>query len=200
MICYNGFLCIQILISEFVNIQGWNSSLKYCDLTVLFKSYCTCPSLALQKENSSPPFGTLWLIFHWVQLILKLDADKVRSIDCLIYSHRVCTPWAVKLQNSNQGNTETLKIFIENCPENTSGPVLPLSFITFVVVQRNVWNWVSLCFVQENHPACLYRHKSVILDLVEKCFTEKGFWSHDISPDSVLHQTPITQGLVVLRQ
>lgn len=33
--------------------------LQVCDLIVLFKSYCTYPSPALQQENSSPPFGML---------------------------------------------------------------------------------------------------------------------------------------------
>lgn len=150
-------------------------------ISLLFYSFCTVPVHLLQlllEWSPGSPFGAFWFIFHWVQLILKLDADKVWSIDCLIYSHYVCTPWAVKLQNSNWGNTETLKTFSEHISLQCVPP--PLSFMTF------------LCMCT----------KCVILDLVDKCFTNsrRGFWSHDISPDSVLHQTPIPHGLVVLPQ
>lgn len=105
--------------------------------------------------------GALWFIFHWVQFILKLDADKVRSIDCLIYSDRVCTPWAVKLQNSNRGNTETLKTFREHiCLRSLPALLLPPSFMLFVVVRMCIW---VLCvdFQKELLPAPTHAQTSV---------------------------------------
>ncbi len=138
----------------------------------MFSFDCNCPSPATPAQKKKNLlvlllhlFGAVWFIFHWVQFIWKLDADKVRSIDCLIYSHRVCTLWAVKLQNSNQGNIESLKTFREHiCLQSVPAPLFPLSFMLFVVVHvctEMCVLCVGFCFVQGNLPARTHTQTSV---------------------------------------
>lgn len=118
------------------------------------------------------------------------------------------------MQNSNRGNTETLKTFWEHiCLQSKPAPLLPLSFMLFVVVhvcskkkkkKKKPCEYVplcaSLCFVQGSllctHTCADISQSSLTLWKYALQIRERGFERHDISPDSVLHQTPITHGLV----
>lgn len=106
-------------------------------------------------------FGALIPFFLLSAIHFKVGCGKkVRSIDCLIYSHRVCTPWAVKLQNSNPGNTETLKTFREHICPHTAYTHHSFPFhlcCLFVHVCTKMCEFVfhawGLCFVWEKPPA-----------------------------------------------
>lgn len=97
--------------------------------------------------NSNPHltyYSALWVHFIW-----KLDADKVRSTHSLIYSHRVCKPWAVKLQNN-----------FEKCSESTSAEKTPHHYVPHCAVcvctkmlESVLSVWVSVLYKHSvSHP------------------------------------------------
>lgn len=79
----------------------------YCLYLAASAQMCTCADVYLEL------FGSF---FHWVVAIYFKVTDKVRSIDCLNYSHQVCRSWAVKLWSRDRGNSDTLKASREHLP------------------------------------------------------------------------------------
>lgn len=194
--------------------KRWVQQVPHRNICMFSLQFCTPVHLLqlLQIKNLPVPlwhlFTARWLIFHWEQFILKLDADKVRSIDFNLFSPCLHTLSCEIAEQQPRQYRDFENIRGAHLPaEQTRTTLAPFIYAVCCcacVRAEKMCKYVPLCaslyFVQGSllcmHTCTDISQSSLTLWKYALQIRERGFERHDISPDSVLHQTPITHGLV----